>query len=233
MEREIEILLAEDEPVIREGLVVLLESEGYVVRAAADGDEALKLFGARRPDLVILDVMMPKRNGYMVCTEIRKVDASIPVLFLTAKAGDLDELRGLSLGADDYISKTVSQPVLLARIAAVARRVRMAQDAAASGGTFRAGTWTVDAVSCCLVGADGQRLELSLREVELLRFLVEHPNETLTRDFLVTKLWGLDYEGDENALSVAVCRLREKLGPSGDLIQTVHRKGYRYIDVRS
>ena len=117
-----EILVAEDESAIREGLCALLESEGYTVRAAVDGEDALRLFRECRPDLVLLDVMMPKKNGYAVCSEIRSSDQDVPILFLTAKDGDSDELRGLTLGADDYISKTSSQPVLLARIAAVLNR---------------------------------------------------------------------------------------------------------------
>ena len=97
------ILLAEDEPMVREGLVILLESEGYEVRAAQDGEEALAMFRARRPDLLLLDVMMPKMSGYDVCRAVRAEDATLPVVFLTAKDGDADELRGLNLGADDYV----------------------------------------------------------------------------------------------------------------------------------
>lgn len=228
MAAQTEILIAEDEPVIREGLVELLQSEGYVVRAAVDGVQALEMFHERHPDVVLLDAMMPRKNGYVVCSEIRAVDASLPILFLTAKDGDADELRGLALGADDYVSKTTSLAILLARVAAVVRRAQIRTATGASNGHFRIGCWDVDAVNCMLVSESGERRELSFREVELLRFLVRHPGETHSRDSLLTKFWGRDFDGDENVLSVTVCRLREKLGPSGDCIQTLHRKGYRY-----
>ena len=223
-----EILLAEDDAALREGLALLLEGEGYVVRAAADGEQALELFRARRPDLVLLDVMMPKRNGYGVCAAIRAQDATVPILFLTAKDGEGDELCGLSVGADDYVSKTAPRALLLARLAAAARRARAVPPGAREDAArFRVGDWEVDAVGCRLVARSGRQVDLSLREVEVLRHFAAHPNETVARDFLIAKFWGLDYDGDENALSVFLHRLRGKLGPSGERIQTLHRRGYR------
>jgi len=223
-----EILLAEDEPAIREGLVLLFESEGYAVRAVADGEAALAEFRRRRPGLLLLDVMMPKRNGFAVCSEVRACDASVPILFLTAKADDVDQLRGLSLGADDYIPKTASQPVLLARIAAVARRARLAPPDETSRACFAFGGCTVDPVNFRLRSSDGTAQDLSVNEVEILRCLASYPNETFTRDYLLTKGWGALCDIDENNLSVAICRLRRKLGVDGDRIQTVHRRGYRF-----
>lgn len=221
-----EILLAEDEPAIREGLAALLESEGYAVRAVADGRAALEAFRARRPDLLLLDVMMPGRNGYGVCAEVRAVDPRVPVLFLTAKDGVADELRGLSLGADDYIPKTASEPVLLARIARAVARGRLLA-APEPAGDFAFGVWRVDVVRCALVSSAGVATELSLREMEMLRYFRGHVGEIVSRDFLATRFWGVDFEGGEAALTVAVSRLREKLGVSGRLIETAWGRGYR------
>lgn len=222
-----EILLAEDEAAIREGLAALLESEGYAVRAVADGVAALQAFRARRPDLLVLDAMMPRKSGYAVCAEIRADDTRVPILFLTAKDAAADELRGFSLGADDYVAKTASEPVLLARIARALARARMS--GAAPADTFDFGCWRVDALCCRLIGRDGATAELSLRELEMLRCFSRNSGEILSRDFLLTRFWGVDFEGEENTLSVAVARLREKLGPSGRLIETVWGKGYRVV----
>lgn len=220
-----EILVAEDSATVLEGLVLLLESEGYVVRAVADGVAALSAYRQKRPDLLLLDVMMPKKSGYAVCEEIRQTDKETPIIFLTAKDGDVDEFRGLSLGADDYVSKTASDAVLMKRIALAARRVPAEDDA----GVFTFGRWRVEAQNARLVSeTDGTAVELSLKEVEMLRLFHTHPDELLSRDYLLTKFWGRDYAGNESALSVMMSRLREKLGASGSLITTVFGKGYRF-----
>lgn len=222
------VLLAEDESVIREGLAALLESEGFAVEAAADGEAALERFAARRPDLVLLDVMMPKLNGYRVCTEIRKADADVPVLFLTAKDGEAEELRGLSCGADDYVSKTASQQILLARIASVLKRAgRRDGDSPPDGGFDFAG-WRVDTAGCRLMSEAGPGPELTLREIELLRLFARHPNELFSRDHLVTRFWGADFAGDEGVLTAALIRLRRKLGAAGARIEGVYGRGYRF-----
>ena len=221
-----EILVAEDESAIREGLCALLESEGYTVRAAVDGEDALRLFRECRPDLVLLDVMMPEKNGYAVCSEIRSSDQDVPILFLTAKDGDSDELRGLTLGADDYISKTSSQPVLLARIAAVLNRVRRTGDS--STGDFDFADWHVDVARFRLESPAGESVELTLREIAILRYLASHPDEILSRDFLLTRFWGVNFDGKESTLSTAIRRLREKLGDAGVRIESVYGSGYRY-----
>lgn len=218
-----EILLAEDEPAIREGLKTLLEGEGYAVRTASDGEEALAAFRARKPDLLLLDVMMPKQNGYAVCREVRKVDTATPILFLTAKDDEADELRGMSLGGDDYVSKTASEPMLLAHIAALLRRTGGVAEV-----VFGFGDWRVDAASCRLVSVDGARVDVSLREVELLRWFASHPGEVFSRDALESRFWGVEFLGGEGSLSMAIGRLRAKLGASGALIESVYGVGYRY-----
>ena len=222
-----EILLADDDDAIRTGLALVLEGEGYLVRAVADGDAALDSFRAHRPDLVLLDVMMPKRNGYSVCTEIRKIDAAVPILFLTARDDDAAELRGLTLGADDYMSKTISEPVMLARIAARLARARAAADETPNG-TFAFADCTIDTLRSRLQRPDGTAFDLSLREIEILRYLQAHPDEIFSRDALLTRFWGLDFDGNENALAAAVARLRTKLGAAGAHLEAVYGQGYRY-----
>ncbi len=222
-----EILLADDDDAIRTGLALVLEGEGYLVRAVADGDAALDSFRAHRPDLVLLDVMMPKRNGYSVCTEIRKIDAAVPILFLTARDDDAAELRGLTLGADDYMSKTISEPVMLARIAARLARARAAADETPNG-IFAFADCTIDTLRSRLQRPDGTAFDLSLREIEILRYLQAHPDEIFSRDALLTRFWGLDFDGNENALAAAVARLRAKLGAAGAHLEAVYGQGYRY-----
>ena len=220
-----EILVADDEPAIRDGLCALLESEGSLVSAAADGPEALRLWRERRPSLILLDVMMPRLNGYAVCAEVRREDPSVPILFLTAKDGEADELRGLSTGADDYISKTAPESVKLARIAAALRRVKSAPPPVA----FDFGACRVDASRMIISLPDGSSHEISPREVEMLRCFLAHPGEVLSRDFLLTRFWGVDFDGGDAALTVAIHRLREKLGLDARLVETVSRQGYRLV----
>ena len=217
-----EILLAEDEPALREGLAALLASEGHLVRTAADGAEALARFREKRPDLVLLDVMMPRRNGWEVCQAIRQMDGNVPILFLTVKDTPEDELRGFGAGADDYIVKTAPEAVKLARVAAALRRTRPLKTA-----VFAFGAGQVDAVNGRFAQG-GRRIELSLREVEILRWFNSHPNETFSRDELLARFWGRDFAGDEQTLSVALHRLRTKLGSSGACIHAVYGKGYLY-----
>lgn len=222
-----EVLLVEDEPAIREGLAILFESEGYVVRVAENGDQAMEQFRMRRPGIILLDVMMPQKNGYVVCSEIRKIDKNVPIIFLTAKDGDADELRGLMLGADDYISKSASHPVLLARMAATLNRVQRANEQSTSD--FRFAGWQVDVACSALVAPKKKSVELNLREVEMLRFFSLHRGEVLTRDALLARFWGKNYAGNESVLSSAISRLREKLGADGSCIEPVYGQGYRYV----
>lgn len=219
------ILLAEDEDAVREGLVFLFESEGYAVRAVPDGVQAVEAFHARRPDLVLLDVMMPGKNGFVVCREILAQDSTVPVLFLTAKDSEADELRGLMLGATDYISKTTSQAVLLARVANALARVAAVS---VPGEGFAFAGFHVDTAQNRLIVPGGEPVDLTLREVEILRCFSAHPNELLSRDFLLTRFWGVDFEGNESVVSVAISRLRDKLGTCGSRIETVYGTGYRF-----
>ena len=219
-----DVILAEDERPIRQSLVGLLESAGYAVRAAKNGEETERLYRERRPDLMLLDVMMPKGTGYEVCETVRKTDVETPVLFLTALDSDVDELKGLGVGADDYIFKTVSDEVLLARIAAAIRRHRHDMPT----GEFDFADWHVEPVKLSMRRENGVSVSLGEREVALLRWFAMHPDEVFSRDFLLTKFWGVDFEGGESTLSMAIKRLREKLGKSGVRIESIRSSGYAY-----
>lgn len=227
MEQSLEILLAEDEDAVREALVVHLQCEGYTVRAVADGEAALAAFKSHRPDLLLLDVMMPKQNGYAVCEAVRALDAQVPIIFLTALSDDMDQLRGLKLGADDFVKKTEKVQILLARIATVLRRTgSVKEQPTVPELTYRVGTCLFDPMNTRIVDEYGKEEELSWREVEVLRELVLHPGEMLSRDYLLTKFWGMESTVEENTLSILIHRLRDKLGESGKLLQTVYGKGY-------
>ena len=218
-----EILIAEDERVIRRSLVAMLEAEGCVVRAAGDGRKAFEMYQERRPDLVILDVMMPKADGFSVCESIRRNDSVTPVVFLTALDSERDELRGLEGGGDVYISKSVSTEVFLARVAAALRRNRRDR----SNTDFDIGGWRVDCAGLRMsLRSGGAEVRLSEREVAMLRLFAGHPDEVFSRDFLLSRFWGMDYEGNENSLSVAVKRCREKLGADGARLESVRGSGY-------
>ncbi len=219
-----EILVVDDEPDIRDGLCALLESEGYRVRSAADGVEALRLCRERRPDLLLLDVMMPRLGGYAVCEAVRREAPDIPVVFLTAKDAEVDELMGRSAGADDYIPKTAAQPIKLARIAAVLRRSALASSTA----DFMFGRCRVDSAQMRIFPSDGSVCDISPRELAILRFFRDRPGEVASRDFLLTRFWGIDFEGGDSALTVALHRLRGKLGPDASPLKTVSRQGYRF-----
>lgn len=216
------IILADDERLIRQSLVGLLEANGYSVRAGKNGEEALRLYQEQRPDLMLLDVMMPKGNGYEICETIRKTDVETPILFLTALDSDVDELKGLGVGADTYISKTVSNEVLLARIAAAIRRHRHDEPT----GDFDFADWHVDPSKLSMRQKAGELVALSEREVALLRLFAGRSGEVFSRDFLETKFWGVDFAGGDSALKLTIFRLREKLGRSGALIQSVRGSGY-------
>ena len=187
-----------------------------------DGEEALRLYRERRPDLMLLDVMMPKGNGYEICETIRKTDVGTPVLFLTALDSDRDELRGLDVGADIYIPKTVSDEVLLARIAAAIRRRRHDEPT----GDFDFADWHVDPSKLSMRRKVGGTVSLGEREVALLRWFAQHPGVVFSRDFLFTRFWGASFEGNDSTLSIAIMRLREKLGASASGLKSVRGSGY-------
>lgn len=228
------ILVAEDDRNILTGLVDTLESEGYRVMPASDGEEALDLFINNPFDLVLLDIMMPGKSGYDVCREIRSTDKDIPIIMLTAKGEEIDKVVGLQLGADDYITKPFGVHELLARIAAVLRRSRRnpteAKKEEPIPDLFNFGDAQIDVRTFKLIKGK-QAIDLSEREVKLLQFFFQHPNEVLSRDQLLNAVWGIDYYGTTRTLDQHIAQLRKKVehDPSKPrFIKTVHRVGYRY-----
>ena len=228
-----DILFAEDDAKIRAWVSYALEKDGHAVRAVADGGAALAAFAAQRPQLLILDVMMPVKSGYDVCTEIRKTDRALPILMLTAKGAENDKVLGLGLGADDYVTKPFGLRELRARVNALLRRT----DAAAAEAVeppdeartaFAFGSHRVDEARRLLLAADGSSQDLSELEVGLLRFLAAHPDEVVARDALLNGLWGLSYTGTTRTLDTRVASLRKKLGSDAVCIETLYGTGYRY-----
>lgn len=230
------ILVAEDEIAIREGLVDLLEAEGYAVLAAADGEAALSIWREGRADLALLDIMMPKLSGYDVCKEIRKKDERIPVVFLSARDEEIDKVLGLELGADDYIVKPFGVRELAARVKSALRRSERetASPAAPDTAMFSFGDCTVDPLRFTLEARNGDTTvscELTAREVDLLRWFFANPETVHTRDSLLERFWGVSYEGTTRTLDQHIAKLRHKVerdSANPRHILTVHGAGYRF-----
>lgn len=228
------ILVAEDDPRIRQGLVDTLESEGYRVLPAADGVAALVLYHQERPHLLLLDVMMPGKSGYDVCREVRRNDPATPVVMLTAKGEEIDKVVGLELGADDYVTKPFGVRELLARIAAVLRRCNGGaspeETPAELPDRLRFGVAEIDRRA--YRGRLGERaFDLTARELALIEQFARHPGEVLGRDVLLRRVWGVDYGGTTRTLDQHVVQLRRKIEPTPGaprVITTVHGVGYRY-----
>lgn len=224
------ILIAEDDPNIRLGLMATLESDGYEVTSASDGAQALKVFAQSTYDLVVLDVMMPKVSGYDVCRTLRAQGCRVPVLFLTAKSEEVDKVVGLRLGADDYVSKPFGVHELLARLEALLRRSRstVAPAASASAEPFALGDARIDPKRFTAT-VDAVEHPLTARELRLAAVFVERKGEVLTRDTLLNAVWGTNYLGTTRTLDQHVAQLRKKvIGVRGhDPITTVHGIGYR------
>lgn len=225
------ILLAEDDTTLRNALTLALKSEGYEVRACKDGAEALSAYAERRPDLVILDVMMPKKSGYDVCTEIRRNDDLVPVVFLTAKASEEDMILGLGLGADDFIAKPVRLDVLFARLSVIMKWKQRTAAAVPQKDVFAIGAAKIDATRFIVSTPGEVDLPLTIRELGLLRTFAAHPGEVLSRDALLDAVWGENYVASSRTLDQHIVQIRRKLGPSGALVETVRGTGYRLRDI--
>ena len=223
----VKILVVEDEQSLREPLVYVLEKEGYVVVDAADGDQAIKVFNAEQPDLILLDLMLPKKSGNEVCQIIRQ-SSNVPIIMLTAKDSEIDKVVGLEIGADDYVTKPYSTPELKARIKAVLRRNIEPQVEA--GSILEAGGVRMD-VERHEVEVNGERRQLPLKEFELLELLLENVNRVLTRGQIIDRVWGSDYFGDTKTLDVHVKRIRSKIEADParpELLVTVRGLGYKF-----
>lgn len=225
------ILVVEDDHAILAGLVDLLEDEGFEVYFARDGNKALKQYEARKPNLVLLDIMIPEKSGYDVCKEIRRQDPLTPIVMLTAKGEEIDKVVGLEIGADDYIVKPFSVKELLARIRAALRRARAKPEVKKwDDRPIIFGSVKVDPKT--LKGRRGKKaFSVTLRELELLRFFIEHDGEVLDRLRILDEVWGLKYEGTTRTLDQHVAKLRQKVEAdpaSPKHILTVHGVGYRF-----
>ena len=221
-----DILLAEDDADVRKWVAVALESEGHSVRVAPDGEAALEAFRARRPDLLVLDVMMPRKDGPEVCRAVRAGDPALPVLMLTARNTEKDTLAGFGVGADDYVTKPFSMGELFARVAALLRRgALVAQSAPAS--SVDLGALRLEPARMALVAADGTATPLAARECGLLRLLAAHPGEVLPRERLLNELWGVSFYGNTRTLDQHVALVRRKLGAEAGRLETVRNVGYR------
>ena len=232
---KLHLLIAEDDLHIRTGLIDALESEGYSVEAVADGQAALAAYQRQPPDLVLLDIMMPELSGYEVCRAIRRTDARTPVILLTAKGEEIDKVVGLELGADDYVTKPFGVRELLARVAAVLRRSRAPAPATADTppalpDQLPFGAATVNRKTYC-VTCQGQTESLTAREMKLIEFLATRPNEVISREELLTRVWGLTYYGTTRTLDQHIAQLRKKIEADPEApatLLTVHGVGYRY-----
>lgn len=221
------ILVVEDELGLREPLVYVLEKEGYEVVDAADGDQAIKVFNAEQPDLILLDLMLPKKSGNEVCQIIRQ-SSNVPIIMLTAKDSEIDKVVGLEIGADDYVTKPYSSPELKARIKAVLRR--NVEPQVELGNVLEAGGVRMD-IERHEVEVNGARVQLPLKEFELLELLLENVNRVLTRGQIIDRVWGSDYFGDTKTLDVHVKRIRSKIEDDParpEHLVTVRGLGYKF-----
>jgi len=236
----IKVLLAEDEESFIEALVIGLTNEGFRVTVARDGAEALRLYDETDPDILLLDLMLPKMSGIDVCRNIRTRSA-VPIIMVTAKGTEIDTVVALEVGADDYVTKPYRLRELVARMRAVLRRAPGGPDANDHGDSIDLGTEGVWESSDIKVDFDqrrvfarGEEVHLRRKEFELLRLLVENAGRVLTRDVLIDRVWGTDYIGDTKTLDVHIKRLRSRIeaDPSVPvLITTVRGVGYRFASL--
>ncbi len=222
MERT-KILVVDDESRMRKLVKDFLQKNNYEVVEAGDGIEALDIFFEQNDiALIILDVMMPKMDGWQVCREIRNY-SKVPIIMLTAKGDEKDELQGFDLGVDEYISKPFSPKILVARVEAILRRAGKT----ASGDVMEAGGIHLDQAAH-MVTIDGQNVELSYKEFELLTYFMENRGIALSREKILNNVWNYDYFGDARTIDTHVKKLRSKLGDKGDMIKTIWGMGYKF-----
>ncbi len=223
------ILVAEDEESFVEALTLGLKREGFLVEVARDGEEALKKFETVKPDLLLLDVMLPRRSGLDVCREIR-AKSKVPIIMVTAKSTELDTVVGLEVGADDYVSKPYRMKELVARIRAVMRRTPADQKIEDQADIIELSGIQLD-LARHEVHVRGELVRLPLKEFELLELLMSNPARVLTRDTIIDRIWGAYYGGDTKTLDVHIKRLRSRIeqDPSNPTtITTVRGLGYRF-----
>lgn len=218
------ILVADDDKNICELIGLYLQKDGYEPIFAYDGAEAVEKFKEVQPSLVVLDLMLPKLDGYGVCREIRQI-SKIPIIMLTARGETFDKVLGLEMGADDYMVKPFDGKELVARIKAVMRRYEptavSAKEAVFPGLSVSLDTYELK--------VDGKTVEMPPKELELLYFLCSHPNQVFTRDQLLDKVWGFDYVGETRTVDVHIKRVREKIGSGSNWeLKTIYSVGYKF-----
>lgn len=220
------ILLVEDESRIREMVKEYLENEGFIITEAADGAEGLEKFKNSEFDMLVLDVMLPKVDGWSVCREVRRV-SSIPILMLTARGEEYDRLFGFELGVDDYMVKPFSPKELVARMKAVLRRSKSSEGNASSADLFEYKSLSVN-ISSRKVTIDGKNIEMTPKEFDLLSFFVKNRDRVFTREQLLDKVWGYEFGGDYRTVDTHVKMLRDSLGGYRSLLVTVWGVGYKF-----
>ena len=221
MDNKIKIMVVDDESRMRKLVSDFLVRSNYDVIEAADGEEAVDIFFKTKDiGLIILDVMMPKMDGYEVCKEIRE-HSKVPIIMLTAKSDEKDELKGFKYGVDEYISKPFSPKILVARVGAILRRSNASEDILEAGGIV----WDKVAHQ---VTVDGEVVELSYKEFELLNYFVTNKGVALSREKILNNVWNYDYFGDARTIDTHVKKLRNKLGEKGEYIRTIWGMGYKF-----
>ena len=225
MNRKKLILIADDEVGIHESLRLYLNREDYDVYSVFRGNDVMEAFTRMRPDLVILDIMMPGRSGTQVCSDIRAVSMT-PVIMLTAKGEEVDRLLGFALGADDYIVKPFSPREVVSRIQVIFRRLNSLQ-VAPENSCLKVGNTEID-VRCYEVRVDGQSVVLSPKEVEILHLMASQPRQVFTREQLLDSIWGFDFDGDSRVVDTSIKRIRKKLPENTSLqLRAVYGVGYK------
>lgn len=220
---KVKILVVDDESRMRKLVRDFLEREGYEVLEAGDGMEAIDIFyEEKKIALCILDVMMPKMDGWQVCKEIRSL-SKVPIIMLTARGEEHDELKGFQLGADEYISKPFSPKILVARVGALLKRANVI----GSEEVLSAGGITIDK-GAHRVMVDGEQIDLSVKEFELLTYFIQNQNMALSREKILNNVWDYDYFGDARTIDTHVKKLRSKMGDKGEYIHTIWGMGYKF-----
>ena len=220
---KIKILVVDDESRMRKLIKDFLEREGYAILEAGDGMQALDIFYENKDvSLIILDVMMPRMDGWEVCKEVRR-SSTVPIVMLTARSEERDELKGFELGVDEYISKPFSPKILVARVNALLKRVK----GVGADDVIEVGGIAVDKAAH-MVKVDGEQVELSVKEFELLVYFLEDQKMALTREKILNHVWDYDYFGDARTIDTHVKKLRSKLGEKGNYIKTIWGMGYKF-----
>ena len=230
MPQKTRILVVDDEPNIREVVDLYLRREGYNVEIAGDGIAALQAIERQRPDLIVLDLMLPKLDGLQLTRALREADYNIPIIMLTAKTKETDRIAGLDLGADDYVTKPFSPKELVARVKAVLRRVNVKPPVDSQAQPVSAGDITINPAARQVVTQQGE-VSLTAKEFDLLWFFIKHPGQVFTRDQLLDNVWGFDFFGDASVVTVYVRRLREKIErqpTKPEHLLTVWGVGYKF-----